>query len=747
MALPSTSTRTTRTGSRTAGSEQAATGQCATPPADPLQDVLKTYWGFDDYLPLQREAMQCVFEDRDSLVVMPTGGGKSLCFQAPALCREGLAIVVSPLLALMKDQVDALTACGIPAAAVNSMLAVDEKRRIARQVEAGQLRLLYMSPERLVTPRTIEFLQNQHVAFFAIDEAHCISAWGHDFRPEYRGLRMLRDRFPGTAIHAYTATATETVRRDIADQLGLRDAAVLIGDFRRKNLQYHVARRERGFGQICAVIDRFRGQSGIIYCITRAEVEKTSAVLRELGYSALPYHAGMCDADRVRNQEAFLTEQADIIVATIAFGMGIDKSNVRYVIHAGMPKSLENYQQESGRAGRDGVEAECWLLFSGRDVMTWKRLIERMPAEARDAATAALNKIDDYARSVQCRHASLLEHFGQEWNDGPCEACDVCLGKLEVMEDALVIGQKILSCVLRLNERYGADYVSLVLIGSQDQRILSAGHEKLSTWGLLSDFRRQDVRQWIEQLVGQGYLCKEGEFNIMRVTDAGRRLLSGHETPTLLRPATEVRAASTAAVDSWDGVDRGLFDALRALRRAEAAARDVPTYIIFGDATLRDMARRRPSTPTSFLEVNGVGQKKAADFGPQFLDRITTYCEQNGIAMDVQSEAATRQAAPVLSASAIQAFPLFEEGLSIEQAAERLGRAVSTTFGYLEAYVRQRRISDASRWVPREELDQIEAAARRVGIQRLKPIYDALDGRIGYDSIRIAVACLANRGL
>ncbi len=299
-----------------------------------LQHILKTYWGFDDFLPLQREAMQCVLGNRDSVVVLPTGGGKSLCFQAPAMCREGLAVVVSPLLALMKDQVDALTACGIPAAAVNSTLAADEKRRIAQQVESGQLRLLYMSPERLVVPRTIEFLQNQHVSFFAIDEAHCISAWGHDFRPDYRDLRLLRERFPTTAIHAYTATATEPVRQDIARQLGLRDANVLVGDFRRPNLQYHVARRQRGFGQLCSVIDRFRGQSGIIYCITRAEVDRTCAVLRELGYSALPYHAGMSDDDRIRNQEAFLTEQTDTIVATIAFGMGIDKSNVRYVVHA-----------------------------------------------------------------------------------------------------------------------------------------------------------------------------------------------------------------------------------------------------------------------------------------------------------------------------------------------------------------------------------------------------------------------------
>src|SRR4051812_16245349 len=508
---------------------------------DPLLQALKTFWGFDDYLPLQREAMQCVMDDRDSLVVMPTGGGKSLCFQAPALCRDGLAVVVSPLLALMKDQVDALTTCGIPAAAVNSTLSIDEKRKIAQQVESGRLRMLYMSPERLVSPRTLEFLQNQHISYFAIDEAHCISAWGHDFRPEYRELRRLRDNFPDSSIHAYTATATEAVRLDIAVQLGLRDATVLVGDFRRSNLQYHVAHRGRGLGQICSVIDRFRGQSGIIYCITRAEVDRTCAALREMGYSALPYHAGLDDEERVRNQEAFLTEQADTIVATIAFGMGIDKSNVRYVIHSGMPKSLENYQQESGRAGRDGVEAECWLLYSGRDLMTWKRMLENVPSEARPAANAALEEMNRYATSVKCRHAALVEHFGQEWTRGPCGACDVCLGRLEVVDDALILGQKILSCVLRVQERFGADYVSLVLVGSKDERIIAAGHNELSTWGLLSDYRRQDVRQWIEQLTGQGFLRKEGEYNTVRVTDEGRNLLRGEVTPTLLRPAKATR--------------------------------------------------------------------------------------------------------------------------------------------------------------------------------------------------------------
>lgn len=714
---------------------------------DPLQQVLKQHWGFDDFLPLQRAAIQCVLDDRDSLVVMPTGGGKSLCFQAPAMCREGLAVVVSPLLALMKDQVDGLVTCGIPAASVNSTHSPSEKRDIARQIESGTLRLLYLSPEKLVVPRTIEFLQKHNVSYFAIDEAHCISAWGHDFRPEYRELRLLRQRFPRAAIHAYTATATERVRSDITEQLGLRDANVLVGDFRRINLHYHVARRERGLGQICEVMNRYRGQSGIIYCISRAEVDRTSAVLSEMGYSALPYHAGMTDEDRIRNQDAFLKEQADTIVATIAFGMGIDKSNVRYVVHAGMPKSLENYQQESGRAGRDGDKAECWLLHSGRDLMTWKHLISRMPGDAQAASLAALEKINDYATSVTCRHASLIEHFGQSWTDGPCGACDVCLGNLETIDDSLVLGQKILSCVLRVQERFGADYISLLLTGSQEQRIMAAGHNELSTWGILKEYRRQDVRQWIEQLVGQDFLAKEGEYNTLRVTTEGRQLLAGEATPTLLQPSKETRGQSRAAeLDSMEGVDQGLFDSLRELRRDEAVERGVPAYIVFGDATLRDMARQRPTTIEKLLNIHGVGQKKAADFGQQFVEHIVGYCSQHGIDTDVRPQPAPHPTPPATpSAGAVQSFPLFDEGLSIEQVAERLGRAPSTTFGYLESYIRIRRVTDPSCWIPRNEFAEIQSAVESAGGGRLKPIHEALGGRIGYERIRIAIACLANQ--
>jgi ATP-dependent DNA helicase RecQ len=716
-----------------------------------LAHALKTYWGFDDFLPLQREAMQCVLDDRDSVVVMPTGGGKSLCYQAPAMCKGGLAVVVSPLIALMKDQVDALRTCGIAAAAANSSLSADEKRTVAREIEAGRLRLLYTSPERLLAEKTLQFLQSQRVSFFAIDEAHCISAWGHDFRPEYRDLKRLRERFPDAALHAYTATATGQVRDDIAQQLGLRDPEILVGDFRRKNLLYHVARRERGLNQVCSVLDRFRGQSGIVYCIKRASVEKTCKLLRELGYKAAPYHAGMTDDDRTRNQDAFLSESVDTIVATIAFGMGIDKSNVRYVVHAGMPKSLEHYQQESGRAGRDGEPAECWLLYSAADLMAWRRIMDQMQGEPRAAAEAALVRMYEYCSSVTCRHASLIGHFGQAWNEGPCDACDVCLGKLDVVDDPLAIAQKILSCVVRVREDFAAGYVAKVLTGSREQRILQWGHDKLSTWGILDEFRRQDVAQWIEQLVGQGFMEKQGEYQVLHLTDAGHQLLKGNGSPVLLVASKQhILATPTSILDSWEGVDRGLFDELRKLRQREAVARSVPAYVVFGDAALRDMARRRPSTVQRFLDVHGVGQKKAADFGARFVECIVNYCGRQELPLDAEPDLEQRRPqremkAATPTAGAIQSFELFDQGMTVEEVAERLQRAISTTCGYLEAYIQHRRVADASRWVPPHELQQVEVVVQYAGAERLKPIYEALHGRVDYDKIRIAIACLANR--
>jgi len=716
-----------------------------------LADVLRQYWGYDSFLPLQAEAMSCVLQGRDSVVVLPTGGGKSLCFQAPAMCLPGLAVVVSPLISLMKDQVDSLRNCGVPAACSNSTLSASERRRVAEDVRTGRLRLLYLAPERLVTEGTLESLRSAQISLVAVDEAHCISSWGHDFRPEYRSLRVLKEAFPNVAIHAYTATASDAVRRDIADQLQLRDPEILVGSFDRPNLIYKVQRRHDRLRQIREVLERHRGESGIIYCIARKDVDQTTAALTQLGYRALPYHAGLTDDQRHRNQDAFIEDEADTIVATVAFGMGIDKPNVRYVIHAGMPKSLEHYQQESGRAGRDGLEAECCLFFSGGDYGVWKSIIEESEPAAREGAMKSLSAMLNFCSGVQCRHRAIVEYFGQQLQAATCGACDVCLGQLDLVDDPLTLGQKILSCVMRLQQRFGADYTAKVLSGSKDQRIVQFGHERLSTWGLLADENLRTIRDWIEQLVSQEYLIKVGEYNQLQVTPAGWRVLRGEVTPRLLRPARPAKAAKTAAVeDSWEGVDRGLFDELRRLRHELAAAQNMPAYIVFGDASLCDMARRRPSTLDGFRQIKGVGEKKLADYGEAFIERIVAYCQANQVPMDVPPPAgaltpiAAAKIPPTPGATAQTAFPLFRQGLSVEQIAQRLGRAPSTVRGYLGLFIQQEHVTDPSPWVDPATAERIVQAAGQVGTERLKPIFDLLGGQISYEQIRIVVLCLEN---
>ncbi len=599
-----------------------------------IEKALRKYWGYEGFLPLQKQAMGCVCGGRDSIVVLPTGGGKSLCFQAPAVTMPGLAIVISPLISLMKDQVDALAECGVPAARFDSTQSFKEQSAILAQIHKRTLKLLYLSPERLVSGNFAELLRKTKLSLVAVDEAHCVSTWGHDFRPKYRGLGFLKEAFPGVAIHAYTATATERVRRDIAQQLRLENPEVLVGSFDRPNLVYKAERQTDKLHQVCAVIDRHKGESGIIYRIRRVDVDELCAELSDRGYSAAPYHAGMTDEDRKRNQEFFIEEKVDIIVATIAFGMGIDKPNVRYVIHVGMSKSLEHYQQESGRAGRDGLEAECCMFYSGSDYVTWKTILQDMEPEAKEIALGKLHSMYEYCTGVVCRHRTILTYFGQELDKSNCAACDVCLGDLDWMEDSLVISQKILSCIIRLGERFGADYTASVLTGSSDQRILKNGHDGLSTYGILSYSKKRETHDWIEQLVAQGYIRKTEEYSILKATEKGWRVLKGKETPRLLKPVKKRAKTPKAVKDSWEDVNKGLFEVLRKLRRVIAAKRRVPAYIVFNDITLLDMARRRPSTPKDFLKVSGVGEKKKEQYSAVFLAAIKEYCLANSAGMN-----------------------------------------------------------------------------------------------------------------
>jgi len=590
-----------------------------------IQKALAKYWGYTSFLPMQKQAMECIGAKQDSIVVLPTGGGKSLCFQAPAVAMPGLAVVVSPLISLMKDQVDTLLECGVSAARIDSSLSFDEQKAVIARIHNKTLKLLYLSPERLVSDGFVEILKKAELSFIAVDEAHCVSMWGHDFRPEYRRLGLLKKFFPDVAVAAYTATATEHVRNDIAEQLRLKNPITLVGSFDRPNLVYKVQPRNDIIEQVCKVIERHKSESGIIYCIRRRDVDDTCVKLKGRGYSVAPYHAGMEDEDRKKNQELFITEKVDVIVATIAFGMGIDKSNVRYVIHTGMPKSLEHYQQESGRAGRDSLEAECCLFYSGGDFGTWKHLMRDMPETAKEIALTKLNEMYNYCTGGLCRHRAILRYFGQELNKDNCAACDMCLGELDCIDDAMVTAQKILSCIVRLDQRFGGDYTASVLTGSQDKRIMENNHNKLSTYGLLSDHSRHIVHNWIEQLAGQGYVEKDGEYNVLKVTEGGWEVLKGQKTPRLLKPSQKAAKVSKIASDSWEGVDKGLFEALRKVRKEIASDKKVPAYVVFGDAALRDMARRKPATVENFLEVNGVGDKKCKQYGRVFLAAIKDY--------------------------------------------------------------------------------------------------------------------------
>ncbi len=731
-----------------------------------LLEALSRYWGYESFRPLQAESMHCVLTDKDSVVVLPTGGGKSLCYQVPAVCLDGLAVIVSPLIALMKDQVDGLKTCGVAADFINSTQTGGQRLAVANEVRAGRLKLLYISPERLVQEKTIEFLREAKIRFIAIDEAHCISEWGHDFRPEYRQLSILREQFPTIGLHAFTATATEQVRRDIARQLKLREPEVLVGNFDRPNLVYRVERRDNIPEQIRSIIDRHRNESGIVYCTSRRETEDVAAILNASGYRALPYHAGMDDYSRRENQESFINESVDIIVATVAFGMGIDKSNVRFVIHVGMPKSLENYQQESGRGGRDGLQAECCLIYSMSEFMRWKKLTEEGAAESRGPAMKSLQAMADYATGIVCRHRKLVSYFGQEYDKENCGACDLCLQEMDVVDDSLIVGQKILSSVVRQGQKFGAEYTALVLKGSKDERIRRNQHDLLSTWGLLKDQSQSTIREWIEQLAAQDFLSRVGEYNLLEVTPRGWQLLKGEITPKLVRPSettkderNQSRAAKVAA--SWEGVDRALFDTLRSLRHELSVEHDVPAYVIFTDETLRDMSRFRPSTLEGLSQIKGVGEKRLADYGEHMLSAIVEYCETSQVTPDnwpnerptsrrsstatpkePSSSRSSSSSGPPAKARALQ---MFADGSSIEDVMEAIGRARSTTISYLCEYIRSAAILDAAPWIGTETYERVSAVASKLNTDLLKPIFDGLNGEVPYDAIHIAMECHRNR--
>jgi ATP-dependent DNA helicase RecQ len=601
---------------------------------DDLLLTLKTTFGYGAFRPLQREIIETALADRDVFALLPTGGGKSLCFQLLALQRSGLTVVVSPLIALMKDQVDQLQAAGVAATYLNSTLDADESRSRLAGLHRGEWRLLYVAPERLMLDNWQENLKAWNVTALAIDEAHCVSEWGHDFRPEYRQLARLRDLLPGVPVMALTATATARVRVDIIKHLRLRDPAVFVASFNRPNLSYRVIPKDQPLKQIIDFVRQRESESGIIYCASRATSERVAEALAGKGYAARPYHAGLDAAERSRNQELFLRDETRIICATIAFGMGINKPNVRWVIHHDLPKNIEGYYQETGRAGRDGLPGDCLLLFSAGDIAKQTHFLDEITNEQeQQVARAQLRQIVHYAESSGCRRAELLGYFGEKFPLDNCGACDNCLEPRETY-DGTIVAQKFLSCVYRIQQNgsfsVGLNHLIEVLTGADTDKIRRWGHDRLTTYGIGKDLARPAWAAIGRELMRLGHLAvAEGEFATLELTESGLALLRSRAPVTLTKPMNLPKAKRVARREGDIACDEILFERLRTLRKRLADERKVPAYVVFGDATLRQMAREYPTSVNAMEGISGVGEKKRAEFGEIFAIAVAEFLETN----------------------------------------------------------------------------------------------------------------------
>lgn len=590
-------------------------------------DTLRRVFGFQSFRPFQEEIVNRLISGQDAFVLMPTGGGKSLCFQLPALQRKGLGIVVSPLISLMKDQVDALRTNGVRAAYYNSSLGQKEARQVLADLHGGRLDLLYIAPERLLSAGFLERLQGIDIALIAIDEAHCISQWGHDFRPEYTQLGSLRKSFPGTPLVALTATADDQTRQDILERLDLKPADCFITSFDRPNIRYTVLEKHQPARQLMHFLSTRGDEEGIVYALSRKRVEEVASRLCDAGVSAAPYHAGLSDKERQRVQDLFLRDELQIVVATVAFGMGIDKSNVRFVVHYDLPKNIESYYQETGRAGRDGLPAEALLLFGYGDIALCRGLIEKGNNEQQNRIELhKLNAMAAFAEAQICRRRVLLGYFGESTTED-CGNCDICLQPPETY-DATEDARKALSCVYRVGQRFGAGHVIDVLRGARNDRIVRLGHDRLSTYGIGGDVNRDAWGSLLRQLVHHGYLYLDvGNYSVLRLTEKARPLLRGEETLRLAKPRIKVKAIkkpSSRSHPDWS-YDSALFDSLRDLRKRLAKRDQVPPFVVFSDATLAEMAARRPRDDQSFLTINGVGQRKLERYGEDFLALLIDY--------------------------------------------------------------------------------------------------------------------------
>ncbi len=712
-----------------------------------LQSLLKQTFGYDGFRPLQREIMEKVLAGRDVLAILPTGAGKSLCFQLPALVRGELTLVISPLIALMKDQVDALTASGVAATFLNSSLQGGEMARRRSGLEHGQYKLLYAAPERVMTQGFIADLQRWNVNAIAVDEAHCISEWGHDFRPEYRMLAQLRDKLPGVPFLALTATATEQVREDIIRQLHLQDPEVFLASFNRPNLGYTIVPKAKATRQVFEFVHQRREDSGIVYVQSRRSAESLAATLSAEGVKAVAYHAGLQPEERAANQEAFIRDEAHVVCATIAFGMGINKPDVRYVIHADLPKNIEGYYQETGRAGRDGLPAECVLLYSRGDLIRNLKFLEEMTdAQAAEIAARQMKTMADFAEGSECRRVALLDYFGETLPGDNCGGCDICLQPRETW-DATTQAQKLLSCIFRIRQKSsfttGLNHVVEVLAGANTEKIRKWYHDQLSTYGIGRETPREEWTALGRQLIRLGYIdASPDTFQTLSLSSKGAAVLMNRE-PVMLTRVPVVAQTSTrpgqAAKAGSIACDEGLFVELRALRKKLADERGVPPYVVFGDTSLRHMCRRYPRTERDFLAIPGVGSQKLTDYGAIFMQAISDWLTTH----DAQIFAEPSSSPPPkmkseggLSGTVLETLRLHRQGHDPEKIASLRGLVISTIHSHLAQAIQHGELAANPRdYYSAAQEAEMRTATAEHGLESLGKLKEALGDRIDYPTL------------
>lgn len=713
------------------------------------KETLKHQFGYDEFRLHQEAAIECILAKKDSVVLMPTGGGKSLCYQIPALLFDGLTLVVSPLIALMKDQVDALKNNGVAAAFLNSTLTNREQTEVFQQVKRGELKLLYVAPERLLQSgdQFIEFLKNINVSLFAIDEAHCISSWGHDFRPEYLQLKKLKTHFPNVPLIALTATADKLVRRDIIERLGLKNYELFVSSFNRPNIHYRIEPKRNSYARLLDYLEQRRDESGIIYCLSRAGAESLAADLRDEGFSALPYHAGMTKEQRDKNQEFFLKDEAKIVVATIAFGMGIDKSNVRFVVHMDLPKNIESYYQETGRAGRDGLESEALLFFSWGDVQKLKGFAEVEGNQRQsEIMLRKLSQMGEYGDLKSCRRRFLLKYFSEDL-DEDCANCDNC-GKNFEKFDGTIIAQKALSAVARTGQRMGLSYLVDFLRGSKSQKIWEQ-HKTLKTYGVGAEVSKDEWFEYFRDIINQGYLAQtDGQFPVIVLTEKSEDVLKG-KTPVELFKVTEKEEKKTSLVaEAAPPYIKTLFDELKRLRTNFASAENVPPYVIFSDATLVEMASYLPLTLSDMLKISGVGDLKLEKYGGDFLYEIKSYCETNDLDTRINLKTVKREPKKRVKRNEkgedtyTTSLKMFNDGYSIEEIARRRGISANTVETHLVRFIPTGEV-ELEELLAEEKISEIRDAIVKFGESNaLSPIKEYLGEDYSYGEIRAVLASM-----